>query len=282
MISDLPDFNEGIGTVYERFMLNRFFDRLLQKYTINSVLEYPIYGMTGLTGLNSFYLAQRGCQITLADFQKEHLEKAKLLWNYLNKNCQFHLHKDANRLPFKSGSFDLVWNFAALWWVKKPDKLIKDMVRLSNNLIIIFIPNRMQPGYLLRKWLIDRDFFRRININWIKPGQIRSFFRQLGLKPAEEGALDMPPWPDTAMPLTELIGKLGIAGSKSRSALEKHWHWDIISYYRGTNPHLFEKINKYTFLEKMPLPLFIKLLWAHHRYFLFVKPTPQSHSEVSH
>jgi SAM-dependent methyltransferase len=271
MNDNLSDFDEGIGTVYERFMLNHFFARLLRKYTINTVLEYPIYGMTGLTGLNSFYLAQRGCEITLVDFQKEHLEKAELLWNYLNKKCQFHLHKNINRLPVKSGSFDLVWNFAALWWVKRPDKLIKDMVRLSNNLIIIFIPNRLQPGYLLRKWLIDRNFFRRININWIKPSQIRSLFRQLGLKPVEEGALDMPPWPDTAMPLSELIGKLGLSGNKSRSALEKHWHWDIISYYRGTNLTLIEKIKRYAFIENLPLPLQIKLLWAHHRYFLFTK-----------
>lgn len=271
MNDNLPDFNEGIGTVYERFMLNHFFERLLKKYTINTVLEYPIYGMTGLTGLNSFYLAQRGCQITLVDFQKEHLEKAELLWNYLNKKCQFHQHKNINRLPFKSGSFDLVWNFAALWWAKKPDRLIRDMVRLSSNLIIIFIPNRLQPGYQLRKCLLDRDFFHRVNKKWANPAQIRSLFKQVGLKPVEEGALDMPPWPDTAMPLSELIGKLGLGGNKSRSTLDKHWHWDIISYYRGTNPTLIEKIKRYAFIENLPLPLLIKLLWAHHRYFLFIK-----------
>ena len=48
----LPDFNEGLGTVYERFRLNHFFDRLLDTYAINTVLEFPIYGMTGLTGIN--------------------------------------------------------------------------------------------------------------------------------------------------------------------------------------------------------------------------------------
>jgi len=267
------DFDEGLGTVYERFMLNCFFERLLDTYKINTVLEFPIYGITGLIGINSFCLAQKDCQITLVDFKTEHLTEAQRLWSYLKKDCQFQLAKTCSKLPFKADSFDLVYNFAALWWVENPTYVIEEMVRLANNLILIFIPNKWQPGYLLRKWLLNRDYFRRVNTDWVKPAPIISLCKGLGLKLVEKGTLDIPPWPDTDIPLREVVRKLGLRGKKSRNFMEKRWHWDIISYYRGANPHLAEKLERFAFIEKLPLPTSLKLLWAHHRYFLFIKPS---------
>jgi len=35
------DFDEGLGTVYERFMLNSFFDSLVYSYQLKKVLEVP-------------------------------------------------------------------------------------------------------------------------------------------------------------------------------------------------------------------------------------------------
>lgn len=270
--NDSADFDEGLGTVYERFMLNRFFERLLDTYKINTVLEFPIYGITGLIGINSIYLAQKGCQVTLSDFNAEHLTEAQQLWSYLKKDCQFQLAKTSNKLPFEADSFDLVYNFAALWWVENPTFAIEEMVRLSNNLIVIFIPNKWQPGYLLRKWLLSRDYFRQVNTKWVEPAHIFSHCKGMGLKLVEKGALDIPPWPDTDIPLREIVRKLGLKGRKSRTFMEKRWHWDIVSYYRGVNPQLLEKLEKFAFIEKLSLPVSLKLLWAHHRYFLFIKP----------
>lgn len=37
------NYNEGLGTVYERFMLNDYFYKLLKKTEIKTVLECPFY-----------------------------------------------------------------------------------------------------------------------------------------------------------------------------------------------------------------------------------------------
>ena len=46
----LTDYNEGLGLVYERFVLNDFLDNLRQRHNIKSVLEAPLYGMAGVSG----------------------------------------------------------------------------------------------------------------------------------------------------------------------------------------------------------------------------------------
>ena len=42
--------DEGLGTVYERFVLNNFFDSLIDAFQIQNVLEVPIYGMNPVRG----------------------------------------------------------------------------------------------------------------------------------------------------------------------------------------------------------------------------------------
>jgi hypothetical protein len=56
----LTDYNEGLGLVYERFVLNDFLEQLRQQHAINSVLEAPLYGMAGVSGINDVTLARAG------------------------------------------------------------------------------------------------------------------------------------------------------------------------------------------------------------------------------
>ena len=56
----MTDYNEGLGVVYERFVLNDYLDGLVDRYGIRTVLEAPLYGMAGVSGINSVRLAQRG------------------------------------------------------------------------------------------------------------------------------------------------------------------------------------------------------------------------------
>ena len=57
----LTDYNEGLGLVYERLVLNDYLDRVVSRHNIHTVLEAPIFGMAGVSGINSVRLAQRGC-----------------------------------------------------------------------------------------------------------------------------------------------------------------------------------------------------------------------------
>jgi ubiquinone/menaquinone biosynthesis C-methylase UbiE len=266
------NFDEGLGTVYERFMLNEIFEDLLNTYPIRKVLEVPIYGMSGLTGINSLHLAKKGCQITLVDKEWAWLSEAQKLWEIadLKDRCQLIYQKDLSQLPFKENGFDLVWNFAALWFVEEAESLIRDMVRASSNLVLIAVPNRRQLGYFLRKYWLDPDFFKWVDEKWVRMDHIRSILESERIQIVRQSVLDIPPWPDTCIPIKELLQKIGIPikENPSPSSSEGAWTWNIMDYYLGKNRGLKEKVMQFSFLEKSSLPYPLKALWAHHQYVL--------------
>ena len=49
--------NEGLGTTYERFILHRYFESIKNRYSIQSVIEVPSFGMTGISDINSMWWA---------------------------------------------------------------------------------------------------------------------------------------------------------------------------------------------------------------------------------
>jgi hypothetical protein len=266
-------YDEGLGTVYERFMLNRLFERLLDSYPIREVLEVPFYGMTGLTGINSVYFANRGCKVTLVDTKQERITEAEEMWKVLGykNNHQTYYHPDLSRLPFSDGQFELAWNFAALWHTDEPCMLLSEMARVSSYLILIVVPNKKQLGYFLRKHILDRDFFNHVDESWAGIDRVESVLSWLGLHLIERGVLDVPPWPDTCMPIGEILAKfrLGNAGAGKKSG--KRWNWDIVQYYLGADEGLKKRMEKFSFFETMPIPWRLKRLWAHHEYVLFSK-----------
>lgn len=263
------NYDEGLGTVYERFMLNDFFDSITCSTNIRNVLEVPIYGMTGLTGINSVHFAEKGCNVTLVGTNDTHVEEAACLWKELPYADKYKIikHVDMSRLPFEDGSFDLVWNFAALWHVRQAKSLLSEIARVASGMVLIFMPNRRQAGYLLRKHFFDRDFFGRVDEKWADMGLIRSLMASLGLEMKAQGVLDVPPWPDTCFPIGPYIRK--IFGSGEGQA--DRWTWDIMRYYNGRDEGMKRKIDKFAFLERMAIPWWVKSVWAHHRFAIFSK-----------
>jgi SAM-dependent methyltransferase len=266
-------FDEGLGTVYERFMLNNFFDVLMHTYPIREVLEVPLYGMTGLTGINSAHFADTGCMVTLVDSKKEKIHEATQIWQFLPHNQKTNIlhHKNLSKLPFEDSRFDLVWNFAALWHVKEADLLLSEMIRVSSNLILIMVPNKKQLGYLLRKYVLDKAFFEVVDETWAEVDKVSSVLTSLGAKMKERGVLDVPPWPDTCMPLSQILEIVRICKNRKVKASKGGWSWDIMSYYLGKDQSLKKKVERFSFLERMPLPWQLKAFWAHHQYVLFSK-----------
>src|SRR5512146_3304315 len=111
----LTDYNEGLGLVYERFVLNDFLLKLKGRYAFQTVLEAPLYGMAGVSGINSVALARARSEVTLVDDNAERLAGVQRIWGELNLPARFVLADDWGRLPFPDRSFDFVWNWAALW-----------------------------------------------------------------------------------------------------------------------------------------------------------------------
>ncbi len=250
------DLNEesdvGIGVVYEQFRLNKMLRRIIKKYTVKNVLESPIYGMAGLTGINSMALSDIGVVVTLAD-QKVHIDTAKKAWQKANRKANFIELSD--HLPFEDNEFDLSYNFAALWHLKEPEKIIEEICRTSQ-IVLICMPNPWNPLFQVRK------FFGVLpkNHHWTDRKSVEQELVKNGFEVAETGVFDIPPWPDVVVSLKSLFG----------IKKTKKWRWSMLDYYMGAI-ETEKKISKYYFLEDSKLPELLKLIWAHHSYIIAIK-----------
>lgn len=271
---NLTDYNEGLGLVYERLMLNDFLEDLQRKYNLNSVLEAPIYGMAGVSGINSVILARNGASVTLVDDNAERLENIERIWHELDLTAHFCLESPIAELQFADNTFDLAWNWAALWYLPDAEKLVGKLVRVSRNLVFIAMPNRAQVGYLMRKYVLEKDFVRYVDESWANINRVKNILRDWDCALIDEGVLDVPPWPDTVMPATEVLKRLGIQSQELQSQFEGDgWNWSSMDYYSGKRPELKAQMDRYAFLERAPLPWQIKSIWAHHRYVVARVPS---------
>ncbi len=265
----LTDYNEGLGLVYERLALNDFLEALRVRHQIESVLEAPLYGMAGVSGINSVLLARSGARVTLVDDNAERLAGVERIWDELGLRATFTLLQPITELPFENKSFDLAWNWAALWYLPDPEKLIGEMVRVSRRLIFIAMPNRAQVGYLLRKYVLEQDFVRYVDETWANIQRVKNILRDWDCEIIDQGVLDVPPWPDTVMPATEVLKRLGIQSKQMQARFQgDDWQWSSMDYYLGKKPELKAQMERYAFLERAPLPWQIKSVWAHHRYIV--------------
>jgi len=141
------------------------------------------------------------------------------------------------------------------------------MIDLSHNLVMISVNNVVQPGYPLRKYILDKEFFIKndIDTRWVNMAKIKSILRTKGMEILDEGVFDTPPWPDTCLPVDELKRKLGF---KIESNKKSDWLWSMMAWYAGEDPDLENKVKKFMFIEDSPLPQFIKQFWSHHRYII--------------
>jgi hypothetical protein len=270
----LTDYNEGLGLVYERFVLNDFLDDLRRQYDLRSVLEAPLYGMAGVSGINDVVFAQKGAQVTLVDDNAERLRGVEQIWRAdlkLPVNLVYNPPNAWGNLPFADRSFDLTWCWAALWYIQNPAELLAELARTSRRLVFVAMPNNLQVGYWLRKLVIDREFFHHHDESWTDIGRIRQILEANGVQIIDQGVLDVPPWPDTVMPAAEVLKRLGIRSQQLEQQFTgEGWRWSTMAYYLGHEPDLYDRVIKYAWLDRAPLPWQVKAVWAHHRYLLGV------------
>ncbi len=262
------NMDEGLGTSYERFILHRYFEQIKHTFAVQSVLEAPSFGMTGVSGINSLWWSQQGVTPVVLDNDRARIEQSKKVWASIPLEVDMQLHSDWNQLPFESNAFDLSWNFASLWFVKEPEAFARELARVTAKVIFICVPNIHGIGYKLRKHYnaVPEGLYP----DNIQPKTIKRLFTGLGWETWKSGYLDIPPWPDIAMKKEDLFRKIGLG-----FLLNKKEDTDgvqrtcIVDYFNGDQPQLEEDILKYAFLEHIPSP--IKQVWAHHRWFIFNK-----------
>ncbi|MBP6440233.1 MAG: methyltransferase domain-containing protein [Caldilineaceae bacterium] len=268
----LTDYNEGLGLVYERFVLNDFLENLRHRHRIHAVLEAPLYGMAGVSGINDVVFARNGVQVTMVDDTPERIEGVQHIWRDdlgLPVNLVNIPPDRWGQLPFADRSFDLTWQWAGLWYIADPAGLLRELARTSRNLVFVAMPNNIQVGYWMRKLVIDREFFAAHDESWTDIGRIRRILESAGVEIIDQGVLDVPPWPDTVMPANEVLKRLGIRSQQLEAQFTgEGWTWSTMAYYLGEQPDLYDRVMKYAWLDHAPLPWQVKSVWAHHRYLL--------------
>jgi SAM-dependent methyltransferase len=268
----LTDYDEGLGLVYERFVLNDFLLALQEEYGIGTVLEAPLFGMAGVSGINSVALAQAGAEVTLVDDHAERLAAVERIWQELALPAQFVYHAEWGQLPFPDNAFDLAWNWAALWYLSDPAGLLRELVRVSRQVVFVAMPNRVQVGYLLRKHVLEREFVNHVDEGWADIGRVRRVLEDGGVQIVRQGVLDVPPWPDTVMPASEVLRRLGIKSRKLEGQFSgDSWQWSTMAYYTGQQTDLYDRVMRYAWLDRARIPWRVKAIWAHHRYLVGLK-----------
>lgn len=261
--------DEGIGTTYERFILHRYFEQLKEQYQVASVLETPSFGMTGVSLINSLWWAEQGITPTVLDTDAQRIEMSQKVWESIPLPVNLKEIDTAGNIPFDENSFDLSWNFAALWFVKDLPQFVESLCNVTKKVIFICVPNANGLGYVLRKKIskdIIPDFYR----DNILPKNFVPLFEQQGWKKKKAGYLDIPPWPDIPMKKEDMLRGIGLGFLIKENAESGETTFDkkcIVDFFNKKRPELEQNILKYDFLEKMPFP--IKQLWGHHRWFIF-------------
>jgi hypothetical protein len=158
------DRNEGLGSSYERIMLNRKLSAWQQRYGFKTALEAPSFGFTGLSGINSLWLAkQHGVAVTVVDTDQERLNLIQGLWQEANVAMAPVCVANYQRLPMETKSVEFSWNFAALWFAGDPMTFLAELARVTRQVMVISVPNQQGLGYCLRKYLAKGEFERLLN-----------------------------------------------------------------------------------------------------------------------
>lgn len=263
------DRDEGLGSSYERVILNRKLDAIRRQYAVKTVLEAPAFGFTGLSGINSMDLAMKGVAISLLDHDRERVERIQEVWAEARLPLDAGVVDSYRHLPFRTGVFDMSWNFAAMWFVEELDRFLAELVRVTSKVIVIGVPNRNGLGYLSEKYVSGAELRHLVREAHIVPKSIVRSMRQHGWKLVEHVYIDAPPWPDIGMKKEDFLQVLNLGSLVRReSTSTASGPLSIMNYYTGADPAFERNMLKYYWWERMaPRP--IKFFWAHHRMLCF-------------
>ncbi|MCL5037523.1 MAG: class I SAM-dependent methyltransferase [Chloroflexi bacterium] len=259
------DMDEGIGTVYERKMIDEYMGSLIDRFGISNLLESPADGVTGYLGINSLEIGRRGVPVTLANPSQAMLDAAKEAWVKKGLDDMVTIARgEVDALPFEDNSFDVVWNFCMFERFTDPTIMTNEMKRVSRRFVLFLTQNSLNVGtyqhYLYHRCMKQEWDHGRMEL--MRLGPIRKAMKDCGLAVVEEGALDTPPWMDTwDMPLRgEMKGLLSMFGKK--------WDWKSQEKHETEKPASESGVvDKLIWVEKN-LPRWFNLFQTHHLYVL--------------
>ncbi|MDP8203194.1 MAG: methyltransferase domain-containing protein [Candidatus Tenebribacter mawsonii] len=258
--------DEGLGSSYERVVLNNKLESICKHFNVSSVLEAPSFGFTGLSGINSVDLAKKGKKLTLLDNDEDRINLIKEVWKELELPLTIEYSQHFQSLPFAKNSFELSWNFSALWFVDDISEFLKELSRVTSQKILLCVPNRNGIGYISQKILGFKELKNQLNEKNILPKNIKQEMKKNGWILIDSNYIDCPPWPDIGMPKEKFLKMFGMSWLIKK---KEHKPITIMDYYNGKDSDFPENMMSHFWFEKKA-PKLLKAFWAHHKYFLFI------------
>ncbi len=260
----VEDPDEGLGTVYERFALRDVLESAIERTGATSVLHAPAFGMMGFPGLDAVFCARAGLRVGLLDHDADRLEAVRVKWAELGLEPETHLVESADpatwpdRLPSR---YDLVFSFAALWWFDDPWAVLAAQARWADKAVLCCVPNK-NVFMQLRARLWHKELFRtELNEHALDRDAATAAAVGLGLQPTGTGLFDIPPFPDTSVPIAKIL-------RRGQASEGKAWVWSILPFLKGDDPTMEDRITRLASWERfVPGPVAPAL--AHHRWHLF-------------
>lgn len=269
----LEDPDEGLGTVFERFRLQSVLERAIEQTGATSVLHAPLFGMMGIPGLDAVFCARRGLRVGLVDSNAERLDAVQKLWRDLGLEPETHLVPGADPATWPaalSERYDLAFSFAALWWYDDPWAVVEAQARWADRGVLVCVPHR-NVFLKFRASLWHRQLFDHLNEDALDPELLVTAASRSGWRAVDTGLFDIPPFPDTSVPLAKFLKGRGKATTGDDDAQGGAWSWSILPYLTGEQPDLETRLDGLVRFEQR-VPRAVAPRWAHHRYTLFVPP----------
>lgn len=110
------------------------------------------------SGEISGYLAKKGHDVYLLDQSEVALNLSKRLFSHYGLRGTF-VHGNLFSIPFNDNVFDCVWNSGVLehFYKKEIVKGLKEMSRVSNNLVITMVPSAKSVTYRIAKVILEKE-----------------------------------------------------------------------------------------------------------------------------
>lgn len=279
-----PLFNEGYGTEYERFALNKFVLNTVNKYKISTVLEMPANGVMGIPGLKSMIFARVGCDVTVSHPSREFLDDAKKIWDCFGLEAEFVQSPWINSV-FAKDSFDLVWNFCVYEHFDNPRDVIREMLRVTRKNILLEIQNVHNIGLPLHRsyHVLRNEPWDHGDMQSMDLSNLTNVIAEFHAGLLESGATDMPPWPDINIGLKEMLSRKHKEEPDTQQTQEGY---ELRPHVRLKDPGtVINEINNFEkpkckdeivynmfriwhYCIESKTPFFLKRYFAHHPYII--------------
>jgi hypothetical protein len=270
----LTEYDTGIGTSYERLSIYTLTERLGRELNIQSSLEGPIDGITGINGINSIALARLGVQATVMLPDMKLIQYAKRYYEI--ENCQSNVKFICSSDLALRGQFDLVWNFNCLPQREDHETVLEQMARCSRKYIMVFTSNTRNYGFWIHRLhhFVEKEHWYHGDIQVMNTRKISASLRRMGFRTIRKLFVDVPWWPDIDSPIEEVAASFfpflkRFLKKSRRLEIYKYNHENFPYFHQERRNKLLKVLNSHPNFESSVLPL--QLIFAHHRGILAEK-----------